>query len=188
MKNLLIVITGFPGTGKTTFGKKISEDFNMPFISKDDFKEIMFDGFGYKDRNLSKKFGIVSYDILYHVAEANLRSNNSVIIETNFDPKFANKRILNLKKKYDFEILQIRFYTEGNVLFERFKKRAFSENRHSGHCDSECLEEWRPILLKGMIEALDINGDIVDVDTTDFDKINYKEVFDVISNKLGNIN
>jgi len=28
----LIIITGLPGTGKTTLGKKLAEEFRLPFI------------------------------------------------------------------------------------------------------------------------------------------------------------
>lgn len=46
----LIIITGLPGTGKTTLGRKLAEEFRLPFISKDDIKEFLFDNLGWKDR------------------------------------------------------------------------------------------------------------------------------------------
>jgi predicted kinase len=56
-KNLLIVITGLPGTGKTTLGRKLAEELALPFISKDDIKELLFDGLGWEDRAKLKKWG-----------------------------------------------------------------------------------------------------------------------------------
>ncbi|MFZ4462043.1 MAG: AAA family ATPase [Patescibacteria group bacterium] len=43
MKSLLIIITGLPCTGKTTLGRKLAEELRLPFVSKDDFKELLFD-------------------------------------------------------------------------------------------------------------------------------------------------
>lgn len=184
MKPTLIIITGLPGTGKTSLGRKIANNFNLPFISKDDFKEILFDVFGSKDREWSKKIGMASYDILYHIAEEHLKANKSLIIETNFDPSFANKKIFEFSKKYNFTPLQIRCITNGKILFQRFKERSSDSERHEGHCDNDNLEEWRPVLEKGKIEALKIDGETFDVDTTDFEKINYPELFDRIKENL----
>ena len=179
----LIVITGLPGTGKTTLGKKLAEEFHLPFICKDDIKEILFDGLGWQDREWSQKIGGSSYDLLYYITESLLKAEKSLIIETNFNPKFANRKILDLKEKYNFLPVQVRCIADGEILFERFKKRANSEERHPGHVDSENLNEWRPTLLQGKIEALDIGGDFFDIDTSDFNKVNFNELVDAIKLK-----
>lgn len=183
-KNSLIIITGLPGTGKTTLGKKLAKDLGIPFISKDNFKEILFDVFGWQDREWSKKIGGASYDLMYHVAESILESGKPLIVETNFNPKFANQKFLELKEKYDLALVQVRCVTDGEVLFERFKKRAESADRHPGHVDGGSLDEWRPILLQGKIESLDIGSEILDVDTTDFEKIDHKKLLEYIKAKI----
>ena len=179
-KTILIIITGFPGTGKTTLGKKIASKFKLPFICKDDFKEILFDILGSKDREWSKRIGMASYDILYHITEENLKANKSLIIETNFDPKFANKKIMELQLKYGFIPFQIRCIAEGSVLIQRFKDRANSSERHKGHCDGDNLDEWSSVLKKGKIEPLEINGETFDLDTTYFKSIDYEVLFNAI--------
>jgi len=49
MKNVLIIVIRLPGTRKTTLGEKIAEKFSLPFVCKDDFKEMLFDVLGSKD-------------------------------------------------------------------------------------------------------------------------------------------
>lgn len=169
----VIIITGLPGTGKTTLGKKLAEEFCLPFICKDDIKELLFDSLGWQDREWSKKIGGTSYDLLYYITESLLQAGKSLIVETNFNPKFANQKFLDLKEKYDFVPFQARCIADGEIIRDRFAKRAHSDARHPGHNDAENLDEWRPILLQGKIEALDIGGEIFDIDTSDFSKINF---------------
>ncbi len=176
----LVIITGLPGTGKTTLGKKLAKEFRLPFICKDDIKELLFDGLGWQDREWSKKIGVASYDLLYFIIESFLKAEKSLIVETNFNPKFANKKFLDLKKKYGFLPFQVRCVTDGEILLDRFTKRANSDDRHPGHVDSGNLDEWRPILLQGKIEALNIGGEIFDIDTSDFSKVNFNELVSAI--------
>lgn len=121
-KNLLIIITGLPGTGKTTLAKKLAKKFNLPLLCRDEIKEMLFDNLGWKDREWSKKIGKSSYAIFYFFIKFLLKINASFIIETNFDPKFANIKFNELTKKYNFSSLQIRCTTDKKILFERFKK------------------------------------------------------------------
>jgi len=62
---------------------------------------------------------------------------------------------------------------EGEVLFQRFIERGESGKRHPGHVDHLTYDELQPALLNGRLEPLDIGGTLVEVDTTDFEAIDY---------------
>ena len=53
----LVVVTGIPATGKSTFARDLSSRLGLPLISKDDIKEAMADSLGGGDRELSKRCG-----------------------------------------------------------------------------------------------------------------------------------
>ena len=125
-KTPLIIISGPPGTGKTTLGKHIARELNLPFVHKDGIKELLFDKFGWSDRAWSRKVGIASYAVLYYFVEAQLSAGRSCIVESNFNAAYDTEQFLALKAKYDFEPLQICCMADGEVLFQRFKKRAAS--------------------------------------------------------------
>lgn len=176
----LIIITGLPGTGKTTLGKKLAEEFRLPFICRDDIKESLFNSLGWSDREWSIKLGVASYKLLYQNIESLLSAGVPFIVESNFKPAYDNDRFLNLKKKYDFETFQIVCTANGEILFERFKIRSESGERHPGHVDHLNYDEFKDILLKGGHEKLDIGGRVFDIDTTDFNTIDYNKLFDAI--------
>jgi len=179
-KPLLIIISGLPGTGKTTISKRIAKELSLPLINRDEIKEALFDTLGIKDREWSKKLGVASYKILYQIIDSFLQANRTIIIESNFKPEFDDKRFLDLQKIYKFESIQIICKTDGEILFERFKKRSESGERHPGHVDDQNYDEFKEILLQGKYQALNLGSDTLDIDTTNFDTIDYNSIFSAI--------
>src|SRR5947209_9625972 len=179
-KPLLIIIAGPACTGKTTLGQYLAQELRLPFISKDGPKELLFDCLGWSDRAWSRKLGRASTEILFYFVESQLRAGQSFIVESNFSPPFHTERFLKLKEQYNFEPFQIQCICDGNVLFERFKQRAESGERHPGHVDKLNFEEFKPILLKGQLDPLEIGGRICEVDTTDLASLDYKKILKMI--------
>ena len=182
----LILVTGLPGTGKTTLSKEISADFSSPLISKDSIKEIIFDEMGWEDRRWSQQVGQATYRIMDYVIESQLQAGNNLILESNFSAKFDNAKFQSWQKKYNFKAVQILCHADSKVLFERFKARVENDERHPGHADSDNLEEWREKLNHDTSEPLDIEGTILRVDTTDFAAIDKHKIKDSIRHFLNN--
>jgi len=165
----------------------MAREFSLPFISRDDIKELLFDSLGWKDREWSKKLGLASYSLLYHFLEFELCTGRSLIVESNFKAEFDTKKFLGLREKYDFEPFQIQCKVDSNTLFERFKRRSESGERHPGHVDHLSYEEFKSSLLKDHYEILDIGGRFFEVDTTDFDTIDYEGLFKAIRSAINNV-
>jgi predicted kinase len=178
-KTLLVIITGPPCTGKTTLARRIARELGFPLITKDDIKESLFDSLGWKDRERSKQLGRASYELLFYFVESQLAAGRSHIVEANLAPEFSTERLRALKTKYRFEPFQIQCKTDGQVLVQRFKERAKSGVRHPGHVEHLQHEEQSDILLKGKYESLDIGGQVLEIDTTDF-TIDYAGLFQAI--------
>lgn len=174
---MLIIIYGPPCTGKTTIAGKISREFSLPFISKDQIKEILFDSLGTKDRQWSKKLGYSSIMILFNFIENLISKNISLVAEDVFKHPSDRQRFLELKEKYNCFPVEIRCKTKGSVLIQRFKQRSLSGNRHPGHVDHTNLDEFQENLLTGENDFLNLGGLTLDIDTIDFDKIDYQSIF-----------
>jgi predicted kinase len=182
MKNFLIVIvTGLPGSGKTTLSKKLAKKLNLPLINKDAIKELLFDCLGWKDREWSKKLGVATFDLLYYIMEAQMKAEKSFIVESNFKHEFDSKKFLALKKKYYFKPIQIICETKGEIIYRRFKRRVELGNRHPGHRDELVCEEIKNNLLKGDYKSLQIGGKIIKVDTTSFRSMNIEKIAEMIT-------
>jgi adenylylsulfate kinase-like enzyme len=59
-KPFVIIITGLPGTGKTTLGKHLTQRYHLPCLHKDGIKEILFDTIDECSLELSWKLGLSS--------------------------------------------------------------------------------------------------------------------------------
>jgi predicted kinase len=181
----VVIVTGPPGTGKTTLAEKIGEVFQLPVFNKDGIKEILFDTLGWSDREWSKRLGYATYMILYHVMERELAAGASFIVESNFHAAFDTERFRALHERHRFTAFQVNCVADGDVLYERFKERADSGERHPGHGDAMNLDEFEDILRRGRHDPLDIGGAVYEVDMTDYEKIDYDALYAAIRTVTG---
>lgn len=181
MSSILILISGFSCTGKTTLAKLIAKRYSLPLIGRDDIKESLYNSLGYKDREWSKKLGVASYDLLYLFIEQLLANKQSLITESNFKSGTDTAKLLNFKSKYQFSLLQIHCYTSVEIALQRFKNRAISGKRHPGHVDSLIYEEMEANWQRGGYEILDICDCTIRIDTTNFNSINYEKIYTTVN-------
>jgi hypothetical protein len=153
-------------------------------MGKDMVKELLFDTLGWQDREWSKKLGQASVAVLFRFLEAQVAAHRSCIVESNFKAEYDTARFLVLRERYAFDLVQIECVSDGNRLFERFKRRSESGERHPGHSDHSSYDEFREMLLRGRSEPLKIGGRRVEINTTDFEAIDYQTLFAEIAQAL----
>jgi len=96
---LLIVVTGRPGSGKTTLAQALAREIHCPVLSRDEFKEGYVNTMGgaHDGLNDASKWGI--YETFFQAIELLLRSQISLVAEAAFQhqlwsPKLASLRTL----------------------------------------------------------------------------------------------
>lgn len=181
----LIIISGPPCSGKTTLGQRLAADLLLPFIYKDGIKERLFDRLGIGDLAWSSQLSLASYDLLFYFMEALLRAGQPLVVEANFRPEREAASFRELQTRVDFSPLQVLCRTDGQVLLERFRRRAVAGARHPGHLDLENESNLLPVLQSGRHAPLPITGAIFEVDTTDFNAIDYASLCTALKNQAG---
>jgi predicted kinase len=172
----LIILTGRPAAGKSTIGKRLSQDLKLPIISKDGIREVLLDRLGCRDRPWAQLLGKAGIDLMFYFVRAELDVGNSIILDNAFDPTLSSSRFQALKADYNAESIQVVCNSDSETLFQRFRARVESGNRHPGHREDDAFDHIWEILSKKESPVLDIGGEVIEVDTTDFEKVDYPAI------------
>ena len=83
----LLVVTGRPGSGKTTFAKALGAEIFMPIVSRDQIKEGYVHTFGKKHTELPEETNKIVNEIFSDTLMLLVNNNVSVIAEAAFQHK-----------------------------------------------------------------------------------------------------
>lgn len=117
------------------------------------------------------------------MAEQFLKTKSSFILESNFNPKSDDQKLKKILTSKKFKLIQVLCFADGQILADRFRKRAVNGKRHPGHVDDSNFEEFEKELLKGKAGKLNLEAKLIEIDTTDFKKVDYQELFKKIKSK-----
>ena len=159
---LLVVVTGPPASGKSTLARQLAAELHMPYLSKDELKERLYEVFG-DGEELEDRIERAALAMLVSVARCNLDATVEVLVESNFRaPEDAP-----LLAELPATILQVHCRGEADELAGEFAKRAAEGRRHPGHGDDPAdAHEVRRKIQAGEWDALPGLGRVVEVDAT----------------------
>lgn len=188
-----ILVAGMPAAGKSTMAESIAEKWNLPVISKDKIKELLFDHVGFHSREEKVKLGIASMDIMYYTARQLMKTGQPFILEDNFES--SEQGIKALLTEYQYSALTITLTGDYKVIYQRFLERDASPDRHRGHVVNDCYPEKKAhtpeeikavsisyenyvqgIIRRGF-DDFSVGEEQIKVDTTDFSKIDMENLF-----------
>jgi adenylate kinase family enzyme len=125
-KPYLLIVTGRPGSGKTTFAKELGEKFFLPVISRDQLKEGYVHTFGKRHTQLPDNTNKVATDIFFDTIMNLLTSNVSLIAEAAFQHRIWSTMLEKYRNIARIYILICK--VDGELALDRFIKRGL-DNR-----------------------------------------------------------
>jgi len=178
MENKIILVGGYCATGKSVFSNKLSNLLNIPCFNKDVIKEVLGDGFGSENNMVELKGSAATFLVMLHIAEKILQAHNICILESNFKQTEMDQLKL-LLEKYNCECLTFIFKGDFKILFNRYMARDTLEKRHWVHNTAgENVDNFEKGHLQSGIGETGI-GKIIIRDATNFENINYNELFNI---------
>ena len=164
----LLLISGVPGTGKSTLAHLLRDRLGWPLLAKDHLKETLYDAVGETHapftRELSKTYGRQSIALLYAIVDELLASGVSCIMEAFFLPELAAKDLEPLMAIS--HVRQIHCTAPPDVSIARYWRRFEAGLRHPVHLDREAaLERASDPLSESALTAIPIEAPLLSVDT-----------------------
>ncbi len=161
----VVVISGPPGSGKTTLGWELSRQLHVPFVSRDDIKTGLHVTHRSDDPSEVWRFASTAFELFYGVTSMFLRADVSVVVEAAFHAGRSEPHLTRLSELGS--CVQVAMVTPVAVSLARYRARAEAGQRHPAHNDLQFATEMESGDKDVGIYRMELPVPRLDVDGTD---------------------
>ncbi len=135
----MIIVTGLPGTGKTTFAAALASELDLIHLNTDMIRDDMGKRGQYDEHTKA-----MIYEALLSRAEKAIKDDKSLIIDGTFHKRKRRQLFVDLATRYVRPITWIELKADDSVIRQRVsKKRTYSEADFSVYL--KIKEAYEPI-------------------------------------------
>ncbi|HEX2492184.1 MAG TPA: ATP-binding protein [Steroidobacter sp.] len=136
-----LLVCGPPCAGKSTAARRLRDALGWPLLTKDGFKEALFESLGWSDRAWSKQLSGASYAVMFNMARELAGAGQSFVLEGNFRWAETQTHFASLAAVRKIRFVQVFCTAEPEILIQRWRVRVERSERHPGHVDFDSTAE-----------------------------------------------
>ncbi|MGI8687173.1 MAG: AAA family ATPase [Thermomicrobiales bacterium] len=165
---LLVLISGAPGSGKTTLARRLADALSLPLIARDTYREMLADAFDARTPAESQALIAPTIAVYYAILDQLLSASVSLIAESNFHRGISERDLHPLVAKA--QTVLVHCETAREVSVRRFMERFERGERHRIYGDGERIARMKVGERQDAWERavpLDLAVPLLRVDATD---------------------
>ena len=178
MNKKIIIVEGYPASGKSTFTRELSKAIGVPYLMKDTFKIALCKNISVTSLEESRLYSSVTFDAMMYVVERLMETGSSMIIEGNFVPAGIKKTdesqvIKTLISEYNYQSLVFKFTGDTQILHKRYIERDKLPERGGVNAFYKSVSYTDFAQGCRNLDSFYIGENTMVVDTTDFDVVDF---------------
>ena len=152
---MIILVYGLPGTGKTLFSKRFSEEIDAYYLNTDEVQGKKDSGTSYEER-----FKQLAHNKVIKEAEEKLANGKIVIVDGAFHKKALRKKLFKIAKEKGHRLVLIEMQTSPETIKKRMKEH--SEYSEEDYVTYKKIRSEFEVSIK---DHLKLNSDLETMDT-----------------------